>query len=97
MDDIDNCIKVKKVGSLSMKYMNMNKDNDNINLNINKDKDNINLSKDDSYPNFIRASGDCICKQCGKKYEKHSFDLSYLDWDGYPYLHKLCDGTLVKL
>jgi len=56
-----------------------------------------NKSKDDSYPNFIRASGDCICKQCGKKYEKHSFDLSYLDWDGYPYLHKLCDGTLVKL
>ncbi len=48
-------------------------------------------------PEYIRASGDCVCKLCGKEYWRHSFDLNHFDWDGFPYLTVLCDGTLVKL
>lgn len=46
---------------------------------------------------FIRASGDCICKDCKKKYRQHPQDMEELSYDGYPYLRILCDGTRVKL
>lgn len=54
------------------------------------------LTRDD-YPEFIRASGNCICPTCGKTYSKHPDEMKYLDWNGHPYLNKLCNGTLVKL
>ena len=44
-----------------------------------------------------RASGDCICKQCGKKFYDHPLDKENTDWDGNPFLNILCNGDLVKL
>lgn len=48
---------------------------------------------------FERAGGDCICKQCGKKYYDHPMarEKEWLSWDGQPFLHRLCNGRLVKL
>lgn len=40
---------------------------------------------------FIHASGQCICTSCGKDYFGHPKDKQY------EFLHRLCDGTRVKL
>ena len=55
--------------------------------------------KTDKLPefDFIRASGDCVCPVCGETYYKHPYNLDIVDGNGYPWLHVLCDGTLVKL
>lgn len=45
---------------------------------------------------FVRASGDAICGNCGQPYKRHAFDYSEL-CDGVPYLNVICDGTKVKL
>lgn len=56
-------------------------------------------------PEFIRAAGDCLCKICQQPYWKHEYDKRYptppsmwlrINRPEY-FLHKLCDGTLVKL
>jgi uncharacterized protein HemX len=39
---------------------------------------------------WYRASGDCICSICGRKYYDHQ------PVTGYTWLLKLCDGDLVK-
>ncbi|MHA1573245.1 MAG: hypothetical protein ACTSX8_04565 [Alphaproteobacteria bacterium] len=57
---------------------------------------------EEPYPDFIRADHRCICDACGKLYIDHPMDERYLGFkDHYgvhqPYLHLLCDGTLVKL
>ncbi len=46
---------------------------------------------------IFRASGDCLCTTCGKAYRDHPMTRKLLAWDGEPYLHELCDGSLVKL
>ena len=46
---------------------------------------------------FYRASGLCICDQCGKTYYKHPEDKEHLSFDGHPYLVILCNGDRVKL
>jgi hypothetical protein len=53
---------------------------------------------------FNRASGDCICDWCGKKfydhprYEREEWKSCITDGDGPTYpLRQLCDGRLVKL
>ena len=48
-------------------------------------------------PEFFRAGGDVRCEECGRQYRKHPHAKEYLDWNGDPYLRKLCDGSLVKL
>lgn len=53
-------------------------------------------------PEFIRASGMCVCGQCGKKYIDHPYDETVLGLEDHhgvrqPFLHVLCDGTRVKL
>lgn len=45
---------------------------------------------------MIRASGESICRPCGEAYRKHPV-TTHRTTEGYPYLHKLCDGTIVKL
>lgn len=40
---------------------------------------------------WIRADGNCICPVCNLKYYAHSPVF------GYEYLHRICDGLLVKL
>jgi hypothetical protein len=49
------------------------------------------------YPKFVRAGGNAVCEICHRKYFDHPQNTDYLDWNGYPYLNVLCDGTLVKL
>jgi hypothetical protein len=46
-----------------------------------------------------RASGDVVCEHCGRLYFDHPFALERwnLSFTGDPFLHRLCDGSLVKL
>lgn len=46
---------------------------------------------------FERAGGDVICEECGCKYLDHVMFQGEKDDQGHPFLHMLCDGTLVKL
>lgn len=52
---------------------------------------------DEVSPQFFRASGDCICTHCSKEYRRHPMAREYLDWNGDPYLNRLCSKELVKL
>lgn len=45
---------------------------------------------------FRRTSGGVLCKTCGLEYRRHP-DSEHLDWNGNPFLKRLCDGDLVKL
>ena len=44
---------------------------------------------------FYRAAGECICETCGKTYSRHPMDGPL--FDGHQWLHRLCNGDLVKL
>lgn len=44
-----------------------------------------------------RASGACLCEDCGEPYLKHPMDFFALSYDDEPYLHVLCNGDRVKL
>lgn len=48
---------------------------------------------------WVRANGDCLCRWCHQPYWKHPHakEKEHLDWEGRPFMHKLCDGLLVKL
>jgi len=63
-----------------------------------KSEANENCTHERIPPNFLRANGDCICDGCSKPYRKHPLatEPECLGFDG-PFLHRLCDGTLVKL
>lgn len=45
---------------------------------------------------FGRASGQCVCTLCGRQYLKHPYS-EHRSCDDQPYLHRLCNGKLVKL
>jgi len=48
--------------------------------------------------NWRRADQACVCVACGLIYGVHPLDPNaLLDQDGRPWLHRLCDGSLVKL
>lgn len=47
--------------------------------------------------NWYRASGDCVCEECGKQYYEHPLDQKELSYDNSPFMHILCNGDLVKL
>jgi hypothetical protein len=47
--------------------------------------------------NYWRASGECVCEACGKKFYGHPDYLECLDRDGVPFLKEICGGQLVKL
>ena len=47
-------------------------------------------------PEIVRASGECRCKDCGDLYRRHPWSC-HRSWNETPYLHVLCDLTLVKL
>lgn len=45
-----------------------------------------------------RADGECVCDSCARPYRKHPLEPSILSGsDDAPFLHRLCDGSLVKL
>lgn len=48
---------------------------------------------------FYRASGECLC-ECGLPYRKHPYDgpfSSQMGFESHQWLHRLCNGDLVKL
>jgi hypothetical protein len=49
------------------------------------------------FPGYVRAGGDCICEQCGKRYYDHPVNLEFLGTNYIPFLAVLCDGRNVKL
>jgi hypothetical protein len=44
---------------------------------------------------FVRASGDCVCDVCGKSYYQHP--MAGPLFEGRQWLHRVCNGDLVKL
>lgn len=59
---------------------------------------------DDAVRHLLETEGvDCICETCGKKYYDHPMAtepkwLCYWDPENpRPYLHRLCNGKVVKL
>lgn len=44
---------------------------------------------------FIRVGGQVVCDECGKTMDDHPMDGPY--HQGYRWLHRTCDGRLVKL
>lgn len=50
----------------------------------------------DEQPDFRRTSGGCICAACGKEYRRHPHS-EHRDFNGDPFLNRLCNGDLVKL
>jgi hypothetical protein len=44
-----------------------------------------------------RANGDAECPVCKKPYLKHKYERAILNPEGHPYIHRLCNGDLVKL
>jgi hypothetical protein len=44
-----------------------------------------------------RANGDVECPTCKKPYRAHRYERAILDQHGQPYIHRLCNGDLVKL
>lgn len=46
---------------------------------------------------FVRASGDVVRSECGRKYYDHPMDKEPLAYNGIPFLNIVCDGTRVKL
>ena len=59
-------------------------------------KANAHILQDDPI-SFIRASGDCICEECGDSYYHHPRDMKNLGYDNQPFLRVLCGGQRVKL
>lgn len=51
----------------------------------------------DHVVSFVRASGECICDECGDFYRRHPSDKKNLGYDDQPYLRVLCGGQRVKL
>jgi hypothetical protein len=49
------------------------------------------------FPGYVRAGGDYICEQCGKRYYDHPVNLEFLGTNYIPFLAVLCDGRNVKL
>lgn len=46
----------------------------------------------------VRASGDCLCRICGKDYYSHPYapEPWNLSFTGKPFLHRICTGELIK-
>ncbi len=48
------------------------------------------------HEHYRRASGEMRCERCQKPYRKHPH-AEYRDFQGAPWLRRLCSGELVKL
>lgn len=55
------------------------------------------LTEDEYLKRTRRAGGDCECDVCGRKYYDHPMEVRILGYDDQPFLHRICDGWLVKL
>lgn len=45
---------------------------------------------------WARAGGDCLCDFCGEEFKRHPMDETHEGINGALWLHRLCDGSLVK-
>lgn len=60
----------------------------------------VDLTNEEIDRQMIRASGECICEECGEPYRKHPYIDNVMDESGdrlQPFIHRVCDGLLVKL
>ena len=55
------------------------------------------LTHEELASRFYRASGECICSECGRDYYSHPYASEARDRDDQPYLHIICNGDIVKL
>jgi hypothetical protein len=55
------------------------------------------IPEDELWKRLHRVSGDCKCEICGNLYYNHPDETRILDWDGNPYLKRLCFGWFGKL
>lgn len=46
---------------------------------------------------YYRADGNMICQPCGQEYFRHPYEASVVGYDELPFLHRICNGDLVKL
>lgn len=54
------------------------------------------LVTEPKHEHYRRAGGKVRCEKCGEIYYKHPYS-EHRDWQGDPWLNRLCDGELVKL
>jgi hypothetical protein len=45
----------------------------------------------------VHRTGNGTCSICGQTYQKHKWERGLLDQNGEPFVHRLCNGDLVKL
>ena len=57
----------------------------------------LDISENEITNLIVRASQDCECEKCGLEYKNHPYLENSLDSEGYPYLHVICTGLIVKL
>lgn len=55
------------------------------------------LSADELCIRMFRADQNCICPICSKRYGDHPYAKEAIDFEDRPFLHVLCDGSIVKL
>ncbi len=53
-------------------------------------------SKAEGEDHWSRAGGNAICRTCGLEYCLHPMDKAHVGYDGRLWLHRLCNGKLVK-
>lgn len=57
----------------------------------------LNLTNDEIMAQSFRAGGDVVCSVCNLKYYDHPFVENCLDQQDLPFLHIICDNSIVKL
>lgn len=60
-------------------------------------RDKVKAAIDEEILGIVRMSGEARCEVCDEEYWRHPDSHEHLDWEGHPYLTRLCDGRLVKL
>lgn len=61
------------------------------------DWESIEMTDEEAARRMVRASGDVECSICGKLYWKHPMEPRITDRESRPFLHRGCDGHLLKL
>ena len=57
----------------------------------------LDMDEDEIWRKTIRAGLEVVCPECGKTYIDHPYIDNVLGFDDAPFLHYICDGTIVKL
>lgn len=57
----------------------------------------LEMDEDEIWRKMFRAGLETICPVCGKMYIDHPYIDNVLGFDDTPFLHLICDGSIVKL